>query len=146
MISLRSAMRPALENDHEFRGDFQMEPFEDIAAEDPMDHFEFDLTPVQTALEAQRPFSRRRQRPAGANVSLESASLGFWAALGAAIAAALVIIAKMLGWFTGGSSGGGGGGGGGGGSVAAVEKKIPAAAVKASAAQEHFKNVLKYAR
>lgn len=153
MISLRSAMRAAMENDHEFRGDFHggtvIEPFEDIAGEDPMDKFEFELPDVAevVALESYRPYSRRHRTEGITRMALEEASAGFWALLAVAVAAAIAMIIKMVSWFTGGSSAGGaGGGGGGGGAIAKVEEKAKRAVTKAEVSRQHFKAILAYAR
>lgn len=147
MISLRSAMRAAMENDHEFRGDFHggtvIEPFEDIAGEDPMDKFEFELPDVAevVALESYRPYSRRHRTEGITRMALEEASAGFWALLAVAVAAAIAMIIKMVSWFTG-----GGGGGGGGGAIAKVEEKAKRAVTKAEVSRQHFKAILAYAR
>lgn len=153
MISLRTAMRAALEHDHEFRGDFHggtiIEPFEDIAGEDPMDKFEFELPDVAevVALEAHRPYSRRHRTEGITRMALEEASAGFWALLAVAVAAAIAMIIKMVSWFTGDSAGGsGGGGGGGGGAIAKVEERAKRAVTKAEVARDHYKAILAYAR
>ena len=129
MINLRTAIRPALESENFQDDDKPLVPFEDVAGEDPMDHFEFELAPVAeaVAIESHRPFSRRRRiSTEAARISMEEHGKGFWALLAIAVVAAFGFLGKMLGWFEGGSSGGGGGGGGGGSSspIARVEAKI----------------------
>jgi hypothetical protein len=133
----------ALEHDHEYRGEGIVKevdleyPFEEIetAALAAEDGFEFQVSRVVTAMESHRPFSRRHRavETAAASVALEEVSDGFWALLALAVAAAIALIGKMLGWFDGGGSGGGGGGGGGGSPIEKVEKKVEA--VKATIAQ-----------
>lgn len=119
MINLRMALRPALEDDHEFRGDFTS------VGDEP---FDFEVSSSKNvSLEGR--FSRRRHTTVGiSQVTLESERTGFWVLLFAAVAAAAAMVAKMLGWLGGGGSSGGGGGGGGSGTsaVAVVSNRIEA--------------------
>lgn len=136
-------LRMALENKRDFD---EAEPieFETDHHIEVLDKFDFEISPVTTVMES---FSTRRNRHrsvATEGISLEQATAGFWVALGVAVAAAVALLMKMIGWFTGGSSGGGGGGGGG--SVEAVKAKVPKTAQKAEAIRENYKTVLKYAR
>lgn len=148
-------LRIALEHDHEFRGDEVEEieyPFDEIETAElaVMEGFNFCVSPVTAAMESVRPYSRRARSVATEGIALEEQGAGFWALVAVAIAAALALIWKMIGWFTGesyGSGGGGGGGGGGpsGGAIAKVEKKLVAAKPRAEAVRPHVKTVLKYA-
>jgi len=128
MINLKIALENAVVDDTDTELEY---PFDEIetAALAAEDGFEFQISRVVTAMESARPFSRRHRsmETAAANVAMEEVSDGFWALLAVAVAAAVALIGKMLGWFEGGGSSGGGGGGGGSTPIAKVEKKIEVA-------------------
>lgn len=126
MINLKIALENAVVDDTDTELEY---PFDEIetAALAAEDGFEFQVSRVVSAMESARPFSRRHRHVATEGISLEEHGAGFWALLAVAVAAAVGLIGKMLGWFEGGGSSGGGGGGGGGGSstpIAKVEKKV----------------------
>lgn len=156
MMNLRIALENAVIDDTDVELNY---PFDEIAtAEEAVgEGFDFQLSPVVAALESARPFSRRNRGVATEGIALEEHSKGFWALVAVAVAAALALIWKMIGWFTGGSSGGSGGGGGGGGggssssskdagAIKKVEVKLKETKPKAEAVRPHIKTILAYAK